>query len=444
MTSPVTMPQSPEAEQAVLGVILLTEGSILDDVRPLVTAETFWNVAHKKIYRAICDLRDGMRPIDTVTVTNRLKDFGLLDECGGAHYLSKLSGCCPTTAHLTDYCRILSDKYRLRRLIEIGTNALTMAYRGPEDTDEFLRGVSGKVMDLTVSDGTDENLVNAAYQSFLNHMEQAETGKGIGIPTGFPMFDKYLGGWMPRSYTLIAAEAKLGKTALFEQFLLAAIESGHHVTIVQKDTAYQDFFLRLVCRRSDVSYWRASKGRVKGVESRMHEAARWLRGKENMWRLLSPSRMDGSEFRATMAREKKKYGTELILLDHIRSLRHHARDQWEGLTANSMEIRDGCHETGVPVCALNHLNRKGSQEERPHASDIKGCDQYKDDCDTICIMWRIGQPVGEDKISEVGVGFDYNRAGPPGEAKLRFHGRTMTFEEIRPEPKQDNLPLNKD
>lgn len=443
-----TMPQNVEAEQSVLGAILLVGGGdVLDEARIAgVVVDTFYQRTNQIIWKVICELHDGKKPIDTVLVTNRLKDTGQLEECGGPYYISKLSGAMPTSAHVPFHVKILLEKQRLRKLITIADNALGMAYEGPDDTDEYIRRVSGEIMELTAPAGGDENLVHSTHAEIKRKLQEQDDGIHPGIDMGLEPINWYLGGYLPGLLISFNAEAGFGKTALFEQLALHLLKQEIPFTFFEKDMAAEVFEYRLACRAAHIEFSRAQRGHTSQQERiRIRSCLDWIEKHSDKYRLVSPRRMTGAEFRAMVRQHFRKYESRVIFVDGFRDLYPDDRDVVVGMMRNSQELKEAAHESPVTIAVLNHIpeDEKLDRDTGPKSAKAKWCNQLRDDSDDYCIMWRKTEADEKDPDAVCNVGFRFykNRNGRLGTATMRFIGRTMTFEEIKKEPKQEKLPI---
>ncbi len=428
-----TLPQSPEAEFSVLGAALLDD-QVLNEVIHKLTEDHFMNRSHKILFKTLCQMASKSLPIDSGTVFTFAEGQGSADQIGGAHYLSKICTSFPSQAHVAFYIKELCDKLRLRKLLEMGADICSKAYTVP-DAGEYLQEVENRFYGLA-EQRQDDNLVQSSYRELMIDLQGIKDGVGIGAtPTGLSAIDDTLMGICPGMMDVYAAEAGCGKTSMAEMMILAYLLMGKVPCIFQRDMTPKGFYLRLACRMAKVSVSQIRKFGHK-MPDKVDEVMKIAKKlSETPLKIFSPDGCTGADIRSIVKREKRKSGIELVIVDHIRTLRHTKKTGWEGLEENSSYIRQSTNESGVPHVVLAHINREGSKSDRPSISDIKGGDQLKDDADNVCIMWAPdGKPQdGETKEWKVNFAFDKTRWDINCLKTMNFHGPTMTFKDI-PDP----------
>jgi replicative DNA helicase len=209
-------PHSLEAEQSVLGSILL-DSDVMDEVEGLLPSpEAFYAEAHRKIYAAMQALRSQGRPVDLVTLSEELSRRGQLEEVGGTAYLLQLSEATPTAAYAEHYARIVAEKWTLRRLIQAAGEAMRLAYEEAGSLDEILDTAGKKILEvaLTKTDTEARPMRELVHETF-EHIEALFQNKGevAGVRTGFKELDQLIGTLGPGSLNIIAARPAMGKTA---------------------------------------------------------------------------------------------------------------------------------------------------------------------------------------------------------------------------------------
>lgn len=438
MSTPETrsVPFSQESEIAVLSSILLSGADSLDQIEVPLRCESFYIRSHQIIWGAIQKIHEAGQQIDAVTVTNYLQTIKRLEEIGGAYFVSKLAGEMPTAAHVDHYAKIVFDKWRLRQAVQASTEIVQQA-PSVEDVDEFIDSL--EIRFLGISDSTEADLMEGAHLKLLETLDRVGRNNLLGLPTGIDLLDEYLGGWVAGKMIVFAGEAGCGKTALFEQSILASLHRGDPVMIVQKDMPVNAFYERMACRMAEVSVWRMEKGFCNTEEREKIAKASFDLLKLPLL-LKSPPSLTGAELRSMVRREKRKRGIKLVFLDHMRTLSYRTREQWQGITENSLQLRASANDSEITHVILNHINREGRKGDKPRAENLKGCDQLLDDCDSLVLMWptteRPEKVKGVDQVWEVGFDFAKNRLGPAGVESLNFNGSMMRFEP-KPPPQEE-------
>lgn len=279
-----------------------------------------------------------------------------------------------------------------------------------------------------------ENLVEKSHAEVMELLAKIKSGQGIGnILTGIEAIDNVLQGVCPGMMDVYAAEAGCGKTSLIEMAALKFLIEGNPVLIFQRDMTPNLFYFRLACRLANVSVTEIRKyghQNIPDVE-KVEKCCEDLR--KTPISLFSPDGCTGKDVRDIAAEECKK-GIKLVIVDHIRTLRHSKTTSWDGIEENSGYIRQSTNDTGIPHIVLAHVNREGAKLDRPTISHIKGGDQLKDDSDNCCVMWLPeGRPErsSTDQNWKVSFGFDKTRWDWGGTETMNYNGRKMKFEKLK-------------
>lgn len=281
-----------------------------------------------------------------------------------------------------------------------------------------------------------ENLVDKSHVKVMELLRKIKSGEGIGnVLTGISAIDSVLQGICPGMMDVYAAEAACGKTAMMEMIILKFLFENKHVLIFQRDMPPEAFYFRLACRLAGTS---VSQIRNFG-QYNIPDVEKTERCCETLMKsallLFSPSGCTGKDVRDIAAREIKNKDVKLVIVDHIKTLRHSKNTTWEGIEENSGYIRQSTNDTGVSHIVLAHINREGVKSERPTISHIKGGDQLKDDSDNCCAMWLPeGRPEIRSSIKawKVNFAFDKTRWDFGGVETMMFNGPKMRFENIPP------------
>lgn len=282
-----------------------------------------------------------------------------------------------------------------------------------------------------------ENLAEKSYLEVLKELDNIESGKGIGnILTGISAVDNVLQGVCPGMMDVYAAEAGSGKTSLIEMISIKFLLQGHPVLLFQRDMTPFLFYMRLACRMADVGVSELRRmGHINTHDvQKVRECAATL--KKTPISLYSPDGCTGKDVKDITEREVGEKGTKVVIIDHIRTLRHSKTTSWDGIEENSGYIRDSTNKTGVAHIVLAHVNREGAKAERPTLSHIKGGDQLKDDSDNCCVMWLPeGRPErhSHEQKWKVSFGFDKTRWDWGGVETMNYNGPKMAFEKIGPD-----------
>lgn len=281
-----------------------------------------------------------------------------------------------------------------------------------------------------------ENLVEKSHGEVVRLLGLIRKGQGIGnILTGISVIDSALMGVCPGMMDVYAAEAGSGKTSLIEMISLKFLMQGHPITVFQRDMTPMLFYFRLACRMADAAVTEIRRHGhldVKAVDE-VERCCNLLR--KTPISLYSPDGCTGKDVRDIASKDVKSKGTKVVIVDHIRTLRHTKQSSWDGIEENSGYIRQSTNDTGVAHIVLAHVNREGVKLDRPTISHIKGGDQLKDDSDNCTVMWLPeGKPDRESGENnwKVSFGFDKTRWDYGGVETMNYNGPKMRFEKMGP------------
>lgn len=425
-----TIPSNPDAEISLLSA-MLADDDMRDVCLSKLNSEQFYDLKNRKIFEAIGQMATQMLPIDARLVLGfmRSKDVDM------ESYVFGLTRSFPTLGHVEFYIREVHNKARLRQLLDLSGEIESRAY-DVEDADEFLTKIESRFQAIGEK-RRDDNMLESASDKTMETLERIMSGRGIGaIETGVAAIDHILQGVAPGMMDVYAAEAGAGKTSMAEMIAKKFITEDRPILFFEGDMTLDGFLFRLACRMADVGVSQIRRWGDR-FPDQVKLVMKWVEKlKKSHLHLVSPIGCTGLDIRMMVRREKRRHGIELVVVDHIRTLRHTKKTVWEGIEENSGYIRQSTNETGVPHVVLAHINREGASAERPTISHIKGGDQLKDDADNCCVMWAPeGKPEKDSGIKQwkVNFAFDKTRWDFNSIETMNFHGPKMTFEKIQPE-----------
>jgi len=436
-------PHSREAEQAVLGAILL-DHSAINNILDVLTPEHFYFESHSAIYEAMLKLSEDRRPIDLVTMQDALKKSGRLEAAGGLAYLGELSGLIPTTTGIVHYATIVREKAMLRRMIKTGQDIISEGYEQPEDVEEYLDRAENSVFNVGEDRlGKPYFQVSELVGDTIKMIEALEAGEGdAGIPSGFYDLDDLINGFRRGEMIVVAGRPGMGKTSLGLNFATnAAIKSGKSVAIFSLEMARHEIVLRLLCSLARVNSRKFRSGKLDDDE--------WLRLTNAAAELekvrifiddtagLSPMEMLGKARRI-----KRRFGLDMIVVDYIQLMqaknkkRDSNREQEISYISSSMKLI--AKELELPVMALSQLNRELEKrtDKRPQLSDLRESGAIEQDADMILFIYRdafyhpeiITDNRDAERLAELIVA--KHRAGPTGKAEVNYFAEFTLFENL--------------
>ncbi|MBM4144096.1 MAG: replicative DNA helicase [Lentisphaerae bacterium] len=427
-------PHSEEAEQGILGSILLDAGRVMDvSVMRQITPECFYIPAHRIIYEQMLAVYGQGGAVDVLTMTERLRTAGKLEAVGGAICLERLIDATPTPAHAEYYADIVRQKYLLREIIGRARDAEQMCFTSQDDADEVLARVEQDFLDITEHQHGSVRAWPSAVRETMAHVERILTShRGLaGISTGLLNLDAMLMGLKNGEMVVLAARPSMGKTSLAmniaENVALGVNDperTRRAVGIFSLEMSYEALVMRMLCSHAGVSWFQLAQGRVPHKEhGKLAQAADTL-GKAPLF-LDDTGALDVLELRARARRMKKQHGIELLIIDYLQMLhsREYSRQGRQIETANiSNNLKAMAKELKVPVLVVSQLSRAPEQRDnKPKLSDLRDSGAIEQDADVVCLLRRPAfyDSEEEDKTLAI-VDVAKQRNGPTGEVKLNF------------------------
>jgi replicative DNA helicase len=438
-----TPPWSPEAEQAVLGAMLIDQDAALRAVQ-LVGADMFYREGHRRLFRAMAALLEQRVVIDHITLRDELDRRGELDEAGGVEYLAELVDVAPTAANLEFHANIVRDKAILRRLIDTATGIITEAYAGRSSANELLDAAESRVFHIS-QERRDQGFLRIKEMLWPT-MESIETlhksGKRItGVPSGFVDLDEMTSGFQRSELVIVAARPSMGKTSLCLNVAAhAALEHpAHGVAIFSLEMSRQALVQRLLCAEARVDSQLVRRGMLRDHDfTKLARAAGVLQGAP-IWIDDTPA-MTLLEVRSKARRLKAENDVGLIIVDYLQLMRspEYADNRVQEISDISRSLKALARELEIPVIALSQLSRASEQrggERKPILSDLRDSGAIEQDADVVIFIHRPEMYQKEDSegrslagIAEVMVA--KHRNGPTGNIELHFEKSITRFDNL--------------
>ncbi len=388
-------PQSLEAEQAVLGAIIL-EGESITKAIELLSPEDFYRESHRKIYNAMLELFNKNEPIDLITITEHLKDKGEIEEIGGLSYLSTLATVVPTAANIRYHAKLVREKALLRAVIRACTEIVTKVYEEPEDAEEMLDYAEKLIFEIS------EKRTNTSFyhmKDVVKHtfkmIESMYERKAVitGIPSGFKDLDELTSGFQPGDLIIIGGRPGMGKTAFSLNIAQhVGVDLGEPVAFFSLEMSKEQIAMRLLSSLAMVNASALRKGFIgKRDWERLTESA--VKLSEAPIYIDDSSQMSVLEIRAKARRLKMEKGRlSLIVIDYLQLMRSRtAYDRREQeISEISRSLKAMAKELKVPVVALSQLNRsvEKTTDRRPTLANLRESGAIEQDADVIIFLYR--------------------------------------------------------
>src|SRR5947208_4549755 len=375
-----TPPNSVEAEQGVLGSMLISPRETIAECVEKINEEYFYVPAHRTIYNALVDLWNAGQAIDLITFTQVLRDQHLLDSVGGAAFVTNLFTFVPTAANVQCYLDIVRDKYILRQIISAATESVRRAYEEQDEVDSLLDEVEQKIFEVG------EDRFKGQMLSMKDHAMQAiETieklyerkGSITGISTGFVEFDRMTSGLHPSEMIVIAARPSMGKTALAMNIAeYVAINEQLPLGVFSLEMSSQQLVQRLLCSRARVNLQRVRDGFLSERDFPSLTAAASNLAEAKIF-IDDSASLSILELRGKARRLKAQQDVQLIIVDYLQLLRSPSRRGQDNRQLEISEISAGlkalAKELKIPVIVVAQLNRQPEQRSvgKPRLSDLR-------------------------------------------------------------------------
>ncbi|HET6837871.1 MAG TPA: replicative DNA helicase [Gemmatimonadales bacterium] len=432
-------PWSQEAEQAVLGAMLLDQDAALRAAE-LVEDWMFYREAHRRLFRAMLALTEQRTVIDHITLRDELLRRGELETAGGLEYLAELVDAVPTAANIEFHSKIVKDKAILRRLIETSTSIITEAYDGHATANDLLDSAEAKIFHISQQRG-DEGFTRIKEMLWPT-MERIETlqrsGKAVtGVPSGFSDLDEMTSGFQASELIIVAARPSMGKTAFSLNVATQAAVDGFGVAVFSLEMSKEALVQRMLCAEARVDSQAVRRGTLRDPDfTRLARAAGILQSCP-VWIDDSPA-LTLLEMRSKARRLKVENDVRLIVVDYLQLMRspEYSENRVQEISDISRSLKGLARELKIPVIALSQLSRASEQrggERRPILSDLRDSGAIEQDADVVLFIHRPEMYQKEDSegnslegMAEVIVG--KHRNGPTGSVNLYFHKQFTRFD----------------
>ncbi|MDQ3616236.1 MAG: replicative DNA helicase [Actinomycetota bacterium] len=429
-----TPPQDNNAEQSVLGSMLLSKDAIADVVET-VRGTDFYRPAHETIFDVVVDLYGRGEPADPVTVSAELQRRGELTRIGGAPYLHTLSASVPIAANAGYYAEIVREKAILRRLVDAGTRIAQMGYSGEGQVDEVVDRAQAEVYGVTDKRTSEDYLpLSDIMESALDEIEAISNrdGEMVGVPTGFADLDELTNGLHGGQMVIVAARPAVGKSTLgLDICRSASIRHNMASVIFSLEMTRNEITMRLLSAEAKIPLNHMRNGHMNDED--------WAKLARKMGEVSSaPFFIDDSpnmtmmEIRAKARRLKQRHDLRLIVIDYLQLMTSGKKVESRQIEVSefSRQIKLLAKELNVPVVALSQLNRGPEQrsDKRPMMSDLRESGAIEQDSDMVILLHR--EDVYEKESARPGEAdliVAKHRNGPTRDVTVAFQGHYSRF-----------------
>lgn len=441
-------PQNIEAEQSVLGCILLDK-SVLDIVCDILVPEAFYSDNHKIIYSAMLSLYEKNMPVDIVTVCEELNASKKLEKAGGIAYITSLVEQVPTTSNVEYYAKIVEDKYRLRKLINATYQIQNWAYQTEENVDEILDRAEQTIFNIsTTSSSQHFHSMKEIVESTWTLLEKKTKTKGLmGISSGFRNLDKLICGFQEADLIIIAGRPSMGKTAFALNIAQnVALQEKIPVAFFSLEMTKEQLGMRMICSQAMVDQQGLKHGNLLDNEWRRISSACNILHDMPMF-IDETSNITPMEVRSRARRLKAEKNIGLIIIDYLQLMSSNKKveNRVQEITEISRSLKSIAKDLKIPVIALSQLSREieRRKDRAPLLSDLRESGALEQDADIVMFVHRKGvydfhlKEEREEEISEeekdkllspTKIIVAKQRNGPIGSVELYFYHRCGRFE----------------
>ena len=391
-----TMPNSIEAEQSVIGSMIMDRDAVMSASEILVK-EDFYHQQYGLLFQAMVDLFNDRQPVDLVTLQNKLKEMNVPPEISALEYVKDLVSAVPTSANVKYYAQIVKEKALLRKLIHVNEDIENQCYQGTESTEVLLEQTEKKIFDLLQNRGGGDYVpIKQVVMNALDKIEAASKTKGTvtGIATGFLDLDYKTAGLQPSDLILVAARPSMGKTAFVLNIAqYAAFHSDLCTAIFSLEMSKEQLVNRLFSLESRVDAQKLRSGNLDDSDwEKLIEGAGVI-GRSKLIIDDTPG-ISISEMRSKCRKYKLEHDLKLIIIDYLQlmsgSSGKGSESRQQEISEISRSLKALARELHVPVIALSQLSRQVEQrpDHRPMLSDLRESGAIEQDADVVMFIYR--------------------------------------------------------
>ena len=430
------MPHSIEAEQSVVGAMLMDKDAILTAAE-IVSGQDFYQTAYGVIFDSMVELFNEGKPVDLVTLQERLKEKDVPPEIASLEFVRDLVSAVPTSANVKYYAQIVADKSMLRKLIKLNDEISNTCYAGKESLEAILETTEKSMFQLLQQRNTGEYVpIRQVVLNALDRIEKASKSKGTvtGIPTGFIDLDYKLSGLQPSDLILVAARPSMGKTAFVLNIAqYVAFKKDRATAIFSLEMSKEQLVNRLFSLESQVDAQALRTGNMKDSDWEKLIEGAGIIGKSKLIIDDTPG-ISVSELRSKCRKYKLEHGLDLIIIDYLQlmtgSVGKRSESRQQEISEISRSLKGLARELNVPVIALSQLSRAGESrpDKRPMLSDLRESGAIEQDADVVMFIYRdeyYNKDSEYKKQAEIIIAKQRN--GPVGTVHLAWLGEYTKF-----------------
>ena len=437
------VPYSVEAEESLLGNILLYKEAIRLTEESGLSVDDFYLKKHQSIFNIMLSMYENRESIDTVSITSKLKDFGIYDEVGGLDYIMHLVNTTISATNTKEYINIIKNKSLARKVIRVGEEISKDALDSKVSVDEMLSNVEEKVTSVTRSK-TDYDFHNGAtlFDETLKEVQnlQDRGEKYTGVRTLYTALDNLTAGFQKGDLIIVAARPSMGKTALALNFAVnsASVTPGS-VAIFSLEMPVNHIAMRILAIKSGVDIQKIRTGNLNNADwSKLNEASQELK-RQNFY-IDDTSGIRVPDIYAKCRKLSRDNNLNLVIIDYIQLIESSEKTEsrQQQVSDISRKLKALARELNVPVIALSQLSRRAENrgdDKRPMLSDLRESGAIEQDADLVMFLFRPDYYKHDEESKfdreDVELNLAKHRNGPTDTIKLAFEKKVNTFYGIK-------------
>jgi replicative DNA helicase len=432
-------PQNLEAEQSVLGCLMLDKDAIIK-VADQIIVEDFYDSRHKVVYAAILQLFEKSTSIDILTVSNLLEEQKLMEKAGGPGYITSLVNAVPSAAHVAHYASIVRKKGTLRRLIDSATDITRLAYKEEGEVEDILDVAEQRLFGVSQKH-LKQNFIainTILHETFERIDELHRDGNKLrGIPTGFIDMDKLLGGLQRSNLVILAARPSMGKTSLALDIIRhIGVDEKRAVGIFSLEMSKDELVDRLLSAQSGVNLWKIRTGQLTEDDFSLLGEAMGALSEAPIF-IDDAAGANIMEVRTKARRLQSEHNIGLLVVDYMQLMQGKSANQdnrVQEVSEISRNLKILARELNIPVLVLSQLNRgvENRPDKVPQLSDLRESGGIEQDADVVMFIYREDMYKGRDSrrpnVAEIHV--KKHRNGPVGQVDLYFDPEHASFRNL--------------
>lgn len=426
---PKLPPQNIQAEQSLLGALLIDKDAIVKVAEILHSSSFYRTDTHGYIYSAMKTLFEQRQPIDLVTLTEELRRQGTYEKVGGASYLTTLVNLVPTSAHVEYYSKIIKEHAIRRNLISQSTKLIEQAYDEGESLDELLENAESSIFSLSQQFIKRDFIpIKDALTISFDRLDELQktSGKLRGVPTGFRDLDAKLAGFQDSNLIILASRPGQGKTSFALNVAQhVAVNEGLPVGVFSLEMSQEELVDRLLVAQADIDAWKLKTGRLDEKDfDRLSQAMGELA--EAQLFIDDTPGISISEIRTKARRLQIEHGLKLLIVDYLQLVRgRQVENRVQEVSEISQNLKNLARELKIPVLAISQLSRAVEQRgtRRPQLADLRESGAIEQDADVVMFIYREDLEKPEAVILDI----QKHRNGPTGSIQLFFRADRVRF-----------------